>query len=309
MGKTSSACLPIMRREQQGQQQRPEGTQNNHDFLSGTIWRKGATVPDPTSGQTGCNISSGLPHYLNPFLSYCNQSQHHTATIDVGNNGIPVQVQGYEFGKASKMDSRARIAVYKPLYPAFGGSVADVVAAIDQVYDGVDILNLSMGPNSPPATNKTSFLNLYIWVKGLLPGKAICTRNVTKRIRKTNEGSEERKKNSPSHTLDGADVMGEQECYKSYSQGIYSIRSFGPGYSNRYGSSAAVISNDLDQCDRVTRAFDAGIVWVNCSVNNGVHFLRNSSGYDNLYFTFLKHSCSMVMTNIYVFRSVDSNSD
>lgn len=44
----------------------------------------------------------------------------------------------------------------------FGGFVADVVAAIDQaVYDGVDILNLSVGPNSPPATAKTTFLNPF----------------------------------------------------------------------------------------------------------------------------------------------------
>nr|GEZ84770.1 betaine aldehyde dehydrogenase [Tanacetum cinerariifolium] len=33
----------------------------------------------------------------------------------------------------------------------------------------------------------------------------------------------------------------------------------------QYGLGAAVISNDLDRCDRVSRAFDAGIVWVNCS--------------------------------------------
>ncbi|GKB20550.1 ALP1-like protein [Tanacetum coccineum] len=57
----------------------------------------------------------------------------HTAAIAAGNNGIPVQVQGCE------------IVVYKALYRAFGGFVADVVASIDQaVYDGVDILNLSL---------------------------------------------------------------------------------------------------------------------------------------------------------------------
>ncbi|XP_076956379.1 subtilisin-like protease SBT2.6 [Bidens hawaiensis] len=86
----------------------------------------------------------------------------HTAAIAAGNNGIPVQVQGYEFGKASGMAPRARIAVYKALYRMFGGFVADVVAAIDQaVYDGVDILNLSVGPNSPPATTKTTYLNPF----------------------------------------------------------------------------------------------------------------------------------------------------
>ncbi|XAR50130.1 Betaine-aldehyde dehydrogenase [Bertholletia excelsa] len=33
----------------------------------------------------------------------------------------------------------------------------------------------------------------------------------------------------------------------------------------RYGLAAAVISNDLERCERVTKAFQSGIVWVNCS--------------------------------------------
>lgn len=86
----------------------------------------------------------------------------HTAAIAAGNNGIPVRMHGFEFGRASGMAPRARIAVYKALYRLFGGFVADVVAAIDQaVHDGVDILNLSVGPNSPPATTKTTFLNPF----------------------------------------------------------------------------------------------------------------------------------------------------
>eukprot|EP00656_Telonema_subtile_P040285 TRINITY_DN45347_c0_g1_i1.p2 TRINITY_DN45347_c0_g1~~TRINITY_DN45347_c0_g1_i1.p2 ORF type:complete len:152 (+),score=42.28 TRINITY_DN45347_c0_g1_i1:183-638(+) len=32
-----------------------------------------------------------------------------------------------------------------------------------------------------------------------------------------------------------------------------------------FGLAAAVISNDLTRCDRVARALQAGIVWVNCS--------------------------------------------
>ncbi|KAJ9538507.1 hypothetical protein OSB04_031240 [Centaurea solstitialis] len=86
----------------------------------------------------------------------------HTAAIAAGNNGIPVRLHGYEFGKASGMAPRARIAVYKALYRLFGGFVADVVAAIEQaVHDGVDILNLSVGPNSPPATIRSTFLNPF----------------------------------------------------------------------------------------------------------------------------------------------------
>uniref|UniRef100_A0A7N0R8Y9 Uncharacterized protein n=1 Tax=Kalanchoe fedtschenkoi TaxID=63787 RepID=A0A7N0R8Y9_KALFE len=86
----------------------------------------------------------------------------HTAAIAAGNNGVPVVMCQHEFGKASGMAPRARIAVYKALYRLFGGFVADVLAAIDQaVHDGVDILNLSVGPNSPPSTTKTSFLNPF----------------------------------------------------------------------------------------------------------------------------------------------------
>ncbi|KAL9434288.1 hypothetical protein AB3S75_029006 [Citrus x aurantiifolia] len=33
----------------------------------------------------------------------------------------------------------------------------------------------------------------------------------------------------------------------------------------RYGLGAAVISKDLERCDRVSKAFQAGIVWINCS--------------------------------------------
>ncbi|XVF47667.1 hypothetical protein PTKIN_Ptkin03bG0128500 [Pterospermum kingtungense] len=84
------------------------------------------------------------------------------SSIAAGNNGIPVKVHGHEFGKASGMAPRARVAVYKALYRLFGGFVADVVAAIDQaVHDGVDILSLSVGPNSPPTTTKTTFLNPF----------------------------------------------------------------------------------------------------------------------------------------------------
>lgn len=86
----------------------------------------------------------------------------HTAAIAAGNNGIPVRLHGHEFGKASGMAPCARIAVYKAIYRLFGGFVADVVAAIDQaVHDGVDILSLSVGPNSPPTNTKTTFLNPF----------------------------------------------------------------------------------------------------------------------------------------------------
>nr|XP_043619298.1 subtilisin-like protease SBT2.6 [Erigeron canadensis] len=138
---------------------------------------RGKCEVDPDTKKSFCNGKIiGAQHFaaaataagaFNPsvdFASPLDGDGHgsHTAAIAAGNNGIPVQVQGYEFGKASGMAPRARIAVYKALYRMFGGFVADVVAAIDQaVYDGVDILNLSVGPNSPPATAKTTFLNPF----------------------------------------------------------------------------------------------------------------------------------------------------
>ncbi|CAM6105274.1 unnamed protein product [Calypogeia fissa] len=86
----------------------------------------------------------------------------HTSSIAAGNNDVPVIVAGVDYGKASGMAPRARIAVYKALYRMFGGFNADVVAAIDKaVQDGVDILNLSLGPNSPPADTTITFLSVF----------------------------------------------------------------------------------------------------------------------------------------------------
>lgn len=109
-------------------------------------------------------IASGAFNPSVDFASPMDGDGHgsHTAAIAAGNNGIPVRMGGHEFGKASGMAPRARIAVYKALYRLFGGFVADVVAAIDQaVYDGVDILSLSVGPNGPPSPTKTTFLNPF----------------------------------------------------------------------------------------------------------------------------------------------------
>ena len=41
-----------------------------------------------------------------PFFALSATS--HTAAIAAGNNGIPVRIHGYEFGKASGMAPRAR---------------------------------------------------------------------------------------------------------------------------------------------------------------------------------------------------------
>ncbi|XP_060172190.1 subtilisin-like protease SBT2.5 [Lycium barbarum] len=138
---------------------------------------RGKCEVDPNTKKKYCNGKIiGAQHFVeaakaagsfNPeldFDSILDGDGHgsHTAAIAAGNNGIPVRMHGFEFGRASGMAPRARIAVYKALYRLFGGFVSDVVAAIEQaVHDGVDILNLSVGPNSPPATTKTTFLNPF----------------------------------------------------------------------------------------------------------------------------------------------------
>ncbi|GAB2252857.1 hypothetical protein Droror1_Dr00005704 [Drosera rotundifolia] len=138
---------------------------------------KGKCELDPDSKRSFCNGKIiGAQHFaraaiaagaFNPSVDYASPLDgdghgSHTAAIAAGNNGILVRLHGYEFGKASGMAPRARIAVYKALYRLFGGFVADVVAAIEQaVQDGVDIINLSVGPNSPPAATKTTFLNPF----------------------------------------------------------------------------------------------------------------------------------------------------
>ncbi|KAL4296735.1 hypothetical protein GQ457_12G025580 [Hibiscus cannabinus] len=138
---------------------------------------KGKCEIDPGTKRDFCNGKIiGAQHFaeaakaagaFNPAIDFASPMDgdghgSHTAAIAAGNNGIPVRMGGHEFGKASGMAPRARIAVYKALYRLFGGFVADVVAAIDQaVHDGVDILSLSVGPNGPPATTKTTFLNPF----------------------------------------------------------------------------------------------------------------------------------------------------
>ncbi|KAJ8751057.1 hypothetical protein K2173_016238 [Erythroxylum novogranatense] len=138
---------------------------------------RGKCEVDPDTKRDFCNGKIiGAQHFakaataagaFNPAIDFASPMDgdghgSHTAAIAAGNNGIPVRMHGHEFGKASGMAPRARIAVYKALYRLFGGFIADVVAAIDQaVQDGVDILSLSVGPNSPPATTKTTFLNPF----------------------------------------------------------------------------------------------------------------------------------------------------
>ncbi|KAI8543566.1 hypothetical protein RHMOL_Rhmol08G0228900 [Rhododendron molle] len=58
------------------------------------------------------------------------------------------------------------------------------------------------------------------------------------------------------------EVFGPVLCVKTFSTEDEAIEL---ANDTQYGLGAAVISKDLDRCERVTKALQAGIVWVNCS--------------------------------------------
>ncbi|KAF9667814.1 hypothetical protein SADUNF_Sadunf15G0062500 [Salix dunnii] len=58
------------------------------------------------------------------------------------------------------------------------------------------------------------------------------------------------------------EVFGPVLCVKTFATEDEAIEL---ANDTHYGLGAAVISNDLERCDRVTKAFRAGIVWINCS--------------------------------------------
>ncbi|KAK6794001.1 hypothetical protein RDI58_007454 [Solanum bulbocastanum] len=107
--------------------------------------------------QTSTTLNDSMD-ILSPFDAVGHGS--HVASTAAGNFGVPVVVNGLYYGRASGMAPRARIAVYKAIYPSIG-TLSDVLAAIDQaVLDGVDILTLSVGPEEPPE-DKLTFLSLF----------------------------------------------------------------------------------------------------------------------------------------------------
>uniref|UniRef100_A0A0D9W7R9 Subtilisin-like protease n=1 Tax=Leersia perrieri TaxID=77586 RepID=A0A0D9W7R9_9ORYZ len=83
----------------------------------------------------------------------------HTASIAAGNFHTPAISRGYNFGHASGVAPGAHLAIYKAAY-SFGGYMSDIIAAVDQaVEDGVNIISLSLAPNSI-TSGPASFLNL-----------------------------------------------------------------------------------------------------------------------------------------------------
>lgn len=74
----------------------------------------------------------------------------HTASTAAGNYGVPMSIEGRDFGNGSGMAPAAKLAVYKVCWedtdPDTGGCyTSDSVAAINQaVIDGVDVINYSI---------------------------------------------------------------------------------------------------------------------------------------------------------------------
>ncbi|KAJ7945920.1 Betaine aldehyde dehydrogenase [Quillaja saponaria] len=58
------------------------------------------------------------------------------------------------------------------------------------------------------------------------------------------------------------EVFGPVLCVKTFSTEDEAIEL---ANDTHYGLGAAVLSNDLERCDRISKAFQAGIVWINCS--------------------------------------------
>ncbi len=58
------------------------------------------------------------------------------------------------------------------------------------------------------------------------------------------------------------EIFGPVVCVKAFKTEQQAIEM---ANNSRFGLAAAVMSKDLDRCDRVAKAFRAGIVWVNCS--------------------------------------------
>ncbi|OXC71763.1 Aldehyde dehydrogenase [Caballeronia sordidicola] len=58
------------------------------------------------------------------------------------------------------------------------------------------------------------------------------------------------------------EIFGPVVCIRPFDDEADAVRS---ANDSRFGLAAAVMSGDLERCERVARAFRAGIVWINCS--------------------------------------------
>lgn len=100
------------------------------------------------------------------YLSARDHDGHgtHTASTAGGNAGVDPSIFGRDLGvdTIAGMAPRARIAAYKGCFGASGCAVSDLVAAIDTaVSDGVDVINYSIGSNTPSLLSPDSVAFLF----------------------------------------------------------------------------------------------------------------------------------------------------
>lgn len=85
----------------------------------------------------------------------------HTASTSGGNAGVNAEIFGRDFGVISGIAPRARIAAYKALWGG-SGTTSDLSAAIDAaVADGVDVINYSIGSDTPSLTGADELAFLF----------------------------------------------------------------------------------------------------------------------------------------------------
>jgi subtilisin family serine protease len=85
----------------------------------------------------------------------------HTASTAAGNAGVEASMYGEDLGEISGIAPRARVIAYKGL-GALGGFTSDLAAAIDQaVFDGVDVINYSIGGGASVPTGGDDIAFLF----------------------------------------------------------------------------------------------------------------------------------------------------
>ncbi len=85
----------------------------------------------------------------------------HTASTSAGNAEVTASMYGSDLGEVSGIAPRARVIAYKGL-GSLGGFGSDLAAAIDQaVFDGVDVINYSVGGGSSVPTGPDDIAFLF----------------------------------------------------------------------------------------------------------------------------------------------------